>query len=924
MNKVRTLITALVALAMSVSTFGLPAQAVLVPKLTLAVSGTSLSASQIANFSTTATLRLNLTVSSGEISLPVNAPTDSGAALAAGSALHGASIALVGTQRQLNDALDLASIGASCGSQVTLSGSVTLGPNLMAYNDDNGHWYMDVYVPAGIGWDDAMAAADLKTFDGTDGHGYLATITSAEENTFVNDHFPMISWLASNDRDVEGEWAWLDGPETGTLFFSGGSKVDGQYSNFNIGEPNDLNGEDYLQTWSADTWNDFGSGIGDYLVEFGGYPGDDFNSLPSAVASAEVSSPVLLTGAGTEASPFIVANESDFSHVGVCSGLGKYFTQTANISMGSSFTGLGGGFMGHYDGTGKTLDGSGASNLNGGIFGAAHGTSGVDETTIKNLAVTGFQVSGGCDSSILASEISKMTIDNVSVTGTIQRADCRSGLFATRAQDVVIKNSDARASVSTSFFVFASGALVGEAWNSTFQNIGCEFELQHDMFDPFMEEAMQIGGCVGGSNTSTYDNVSASGHILTDGQIDFMMMGTREVGGLIGRSYNDTITHTSADVSIGGSFGYALGGLVGSAYNGTTIDSSYALGSLNATESQSVGGLIGVMNGSTVTNSYSLGAVTAYSNSGALVGYASQSTIDKTYSFSHLSIQALETTHGLIGGADATTISASYWNPELVGIPGTTGALGAELPKTQDEFKLSTTFAGWNVSATPNANNVWALCTGANNGYPYLVWQEMPNGCQRTLVASTKPLITGDKYVGSTLTAVPGTWDEAATLGYQWFANGTEIGGATASTLVLTNAQLGKLVSVQVTGTRTGVSPVMLESNSFRITTVPSSKLVIIGGFSGSSTKISATTTKAITKALTGVGTIVSIKCEAFDKGKRLSASQRKIATARAKAVCTLIKAKKNAATTLLATSIGKTSDKMTAGVRVTITSVKP
>ncbi|MEY4300956.1 MAG: hypothetical protein RJA30_107 [Actinomycetota bacterium] len=923
--KLKTLLASVTSMALLAAVAALPAQAALTPKLTIAASGVSLEPSTIANFSTTSTLRLTLHASSGEITIPDTAPADTGVVVGNGSALHGATVSVVGTQHQLNLALDLATISSTCGSQVTITGSVTPGPYAMAYDEDNGHWYMNIYTSSGIGWSDAKTAADAMTFDGADGHGYLATITSAEENTFINDNYPMVSWLGASDSDVEGEWSWLDGPEQGTLFYSQGAKVAGEYSNFNVGEPNDLNGEDFLQTWSADTWNDYQDGIGNYLVEFGGYPGDDFNGLQSANATASVSTEPLLTGAGTEASPYLVANFTDFTSVPVCFGSGRYFRQTADINLGSGFHGFDFNFVGHYDGNGKTIDGSDVTLLSRGIFSAASGDNGVTSTSITNLTVQGFNISSVCDLGILFTALNGATVDNVHVTATANQVDCRFGALAGSTQGAVIRNSSVNVTMTPMFMFNQVGGMVGSARDTTFTNDQCSTSIEVDPFQPSIAMVYSVGGCVGESTSSVYDKVSSSGSIFDETIHDVrFIMDFMQVGGLIGQSYADTISKSSSSLNIGSVRGNAIGGLVGASYAGT-VDSSFATGNIDGQDSQATGGLFGVANDTTISNSYSTGAVTTYSNSGALVGYlAGNASVTNSYSSSHLSIQDLATTHGLIGAADSNQVTASFWNPETVGVPGTLPAAGGELPKSDAQMKDIGTYSAWAISATPSSDSKWAMCSTANGGYPYLAWQDVAGGCQRSFALSTKPLVTGNKYVGSTLTAVAGSWDSLAELSYQWFANGTAIGQATSSTLVLAAGQLGKNVTVKVTGSKSGYASVVVESDAYRVTTVPTTKTYIIGGFSGTSTKIGKATTKAINQAVLKVGTIVTIKCDAFSAGKRLSASAKKIATARAKAVCVAIKKIKNAATTTLTTSVAKSTDKMTAGVRVTITSVKP
>jgi hypothetical protein len=73
-----------------------------------------------------------------------------------------------------------------------------------------------------------------------------------------------------------------------------------------------------------------------------------------------------------------------------------------------------------------------------------------------------------------------------------------------------------------------------------------------------------------------------------------------------------------------------------------------------------------------------------------------------------------------------------------------------------------------------------------------------------TLTAPT-PTVSGTAKVGSTLTAVPGTWGPSpVTLTYQWLRGTTVIAGATASTYKPVTADKGVKLAVRVTGTKTG------------------------------------------------------------------------------------------------------------------------
>ncbi len=76
-----------------------------------------------------------------------------------------------------------------------------------------------------------------------------------------------------------------------------------------------------------------------------------------------------------------------------------------------------------------------------------------------------------------------------------------------------------------------------------------------------------------------------------------------------------------------------------------------------------------------------------------------------------------------------------------------------------------------------------------------------------TLTAGT-PTITGTAKSGSKLTVSPGAWTSGATLSYQWNAGGAAVRGATSSTFTPGAAQVGEAITVTVTGSLAGYTPV--------------------------------------------------------------------------------------------------------------------
>lgn len=152
--------------------------------------------------------------------------------------------------------------------------------------EPNGHFYEFVSAP-GIDWADARNAAAARSYFGL--QGYLVTVTSAAENSFVAGKLSGQGWMGASDAILEGQWRWVTGPEgleelgLGRYFFqqtpfgTGGSAVNGNYHNWASGEPNDAGGEDHAHFLTNGQWNDYrfdNNAISGYVVEYGGMPSD--------------------------------------------------------------------------------------------------------------------------------------------------------------------------------------------------------------------------------------------------------------------------------------------------------------------------------------------------------------------------------------------------------------------------------------------------------------------------------------------------------------------------------------------------------------------------------------------------------------------------------------------------------------------------
>ncbi|MHA7180411.1 S8 family serine peptidase [Arthrobacter sp. MDB2-24] len=132
-----------------------------------------------------------------------------------------------------------------------------------------------------------------------------------------------------------------------------------------------------------------------------------------------------------------------------------------------------------------------------------------------------------------------------------------------------------------------------------------------------------------------------------------------------------------------------------------------------------------------------------------------------------------------------TTLKYQWYR---TGVP-ITGATGATLALTAADLGQTITVG----------------VTGSKTGYTSITQSSARTAAVAAgTLSATKPTVTGTTKVGYTLTANTGTWTSGATFTYQWFRTGVPITGATGKTYALTAADLGKNISVGVTGSKAG------------------------------------------------------------------------------------------------------------------------
>ncbi|MCK5461198.1 hypothetical protein KAI58_04400, partial [Candidatus Gracilibacteria bacterium] len=244
-----------------------------------------------------------------------------------------------------------------------------------------------------------------------------------------------------------------------------------------------------------------------------------------------------------------------------------------------------------------------------------------------------------------------------------------------------------------------------------------------------------IGGLVGytyeATITNSYSTGSVSGDDYTGGLVGYLSYNSTIInsystgsvngkddytGGLVGQTYGATITNSYSTSSVDGDDN--TGGLVGKNSNVSTITNSYSTGSVSGDDY--TGGFVGYnYYYSTVTNSYSTGSVSSDYYTGGLVGYNYySSTIINSYSTG--SVSGGDYTGGLVGRNASSTITDSYWNTELSGQVTSAGGVG----KITAQMKLESTYTNWDFQ--PSETDTWKLneITPVGSYYPCLSWQE--------------------------------------------------------------------------------------------------------------------------------------------------------------------------------------------------------
>ena len=305
------------------------------PTFALSTSGQDPGDFVISGFSSSATLNVSIGFVNPPSGVTFAMPSVAGLTPGFGYNFTGGKtqISFTGSIANANSALAAMTVSTgSTAGNITIRVTAYENEANLYYNPINGHYYKYVsrsntYANSANTSQSAFHLAEQAELFGV--KGYLATITTAQEQEFVYSYVSGNNiWIGASDdvellneraglslpnqSAAEGKWYWVSGPEAGTLFLSGaassamwidrddpttlispatGDPAQARYENFctgnssaggyalqagrSHGEPNNWGGAEHyiLEKWSgSQCWNDYGTKDGNpqnaYLVEF--------------------------------------------------------------------------------------------------------------------------------------------------------------------------------------------------------------------------------------------------------------------------------------------------------------------------------------------------------------------------------------------------------------------------------------------------------------------------------------------------------------------------------------------------------------------------------------------------------------------------------------------------------------------------------
>lgn len=898
--KIKSLFSFVAALVVVVAGFNAPANAT-GESVNLVLTNDSLAGSEVTGFDPQATLRLAIISELGTVTWN-NA--GSGATIVSGSGTTAQGLWLSGTQAQLSAALQEVTINKPCAGSYKVHAQVTASGFLK--NPVTGHLYK--YNDQGKDLELALAdaAATPLVTGGTSNFGYLATVTDSLENQLVN-MFGQ-GWIGASDRVTEGDWKWMAGPEAGMSFYSGrsgdgGAALPGKFAGWGDGEPNDSGNEDYAEIYGDGRWNDSQDGGRNYVIEWGGMPGDDLSSVSVTEDFVDLSVAGVFTGNGTQADPYLVGNATDLRAVSSCGSASAYFEQTGTITLPANWAGDQ-NFLGHYDGDGNTISYSPGTVVTHNGFGV-WANSGGSNSSVSNLTVTGNLVATSYSTVGLLFGDGAATLTNITVDGSITTSDGRGemgGVAGTYSGNLTRVHSTVNLYSTSDGNSF--GGLVGYYWG-TMRNVSWDGEMNIGGTG----ETWRIGGLAGDIDCASIYDSKSSGTITVTNT-------AHGVGGLTGYFCGE-LHNSFADVDITATNSESVGGAVG--YMNDYSDSVAAYGDVSG--ANFVGGLFGTARYGESSEVYARGNVISAGLGGSLVGTLNDFSIYRAYATGTVTAS---TSRGLFGDYNDSSTEKTHWVPSQSTVVEPSPLQSGEIPYTALESKdfLYYNYEGWGMDTVWAEGETWTICESINDGYPFITSFYRAEPCLSAQALTPTPTISGTGVEGDELTAEAGTWDAGVQLSFSWFAGSSIIPGANTTTFTPGADLVGQTITFKVISTKTGYQIVEKVSlgklvSARAVIPTPSNLSITFGGFTANSWWVPTGFWKSIKAGVKGHKTATTITCVGIVAPGGFKSWQKKLGLNRAALACSAAKILNPNLKTKLSWKVAKASDAVQRGVTI-------
>jgi hypothetical protein len=456
-------------------------------------------------------------------------------------------------------------------------------------------------------------------------------------------------------------------------------------------------------------------------------------------------------GNGSQANPFLISNiyqlqalqnESNSVYARIINNFGAHVTPVWDLGGGFNPIGyFNGSFSGdNHSVTGLFINRPASSQV------ALFTYSGPD-AVFQDLIIKDIQISGGSNTGSVVGVL-QGTIQEITVSGTIQGSSPVGGLHGT------VNSSGVVSGIILDVDVVGTGNTVGGlvGWNNGANITDCSVKGQVNgegrvgglvgyngytgtlvslcHTDVVVNGSSNVGGLIGHNNGGDIDASSSAGIVTggnrTGGLVGFFgyagssitnshsscsVFGNSEVGGLVGYSNAGFYENNYSTGAVEGT-GSEVGGLIGyAAFSSLLVQQSFSTADVKG--HNQVGGLIGYLQDGTLQNTFARGSVEGNNRVGGLVGWTrwGSATVANSYS-NGVVFGPSGQVGGLIGRRQHSSITNSFWDTQLSGLPHSDGGS----PKTTAEMLLQSTFtnAGWDFT------NIWSMDPAINDGFPFL------------------------------------------------------------------------------------------------------------------------------------------------------------------------------------------------------------